>query len=75
MKNHELNESVDALVNESVETLVNEALVNENVEPLVNDNILAVDYFDPANWDKIGQNYRDLLVEKGPIRITNIDFP
>ncbi|XP_028081326.1 uncharacterized protein LOC114282778 [Camellia sinensis] len=31
--------------------------------------------YDPSNWDKIDQNLRDLLVERGPIRSNGVNFP
>ncbi|KAL8035682.1 hypothetical protein ABFX02_12G113100 [Erythranthe guttata] len=33
--------------------------------------------YDPGNWDKIDHNLRNILVEKGPVRITDddINFP
>ncbi|GMP28586.1 hypothetical protein CsSME_00004062 [Camellia sinensis var. sinensis] len=31
--------------------------------------------YDPSNWDKIDQNLRDLLVERGPIRGNGVNFP
>lgn len=32
--------------------------------------------YDPGNWDKIDQNMRDLIVERGPIRdCDRCDFP
>ncbi|XP_028117571.1 zinc finger MYM-type protein 5-like [Camellia sinensis] len=30
---------------------------------------------DPSNWDKIDQNFKDLLVERGPIRSNVVNFP
>ncbi|XP_028097893.1 uncharacterized protein LOC114297633 [Camellia sinensis] len=30
--------------------------------------------YDPSNWDKIDQNLRDLLVERGPIRGNGVNF-
>ena len=32
-----------------------------------------LNFYDPWNWDKIGQNLKDILVERGPIRV-DADF-
>ncbi|KAK2432390.1 hypothetical protein QL285_017788 [Trifolium repens] len=31
--------------------------------------------YDPSQWTTIDTNLRDLLVENGPVKVTNIDFP
>ena len=34
-----------------------------------------LDISDPGNWKKIDQNFRDLIVEKGPMRDNDVTFP
>ncbi|XP_074351455.1 uncharacterized protein LOC141690567 [Apium graveolens] len=33
-----------------------------------------LDIYDPGNWNQKKQSFRDLLVERGPIRICQVDF-
>jgi len=47
----------------------------EEIERLDNDSTHLKNIYDPSQWKNIDTNLRDLLEEKCPIKITNIDFP
>jgi len=47
----------------------------DEIERLDNDFTLHKNIYDPSQWKNIDTNLKDLLVEKDPIKIINIDFP
>ncbi|KAB2610837.1 zinc finger MYM-type protein 5-like [Pyrus ussuriensis x Pyrus communis] len=46
---------------------------NENDKD--NEIVFPLNIDDPGNWDKIDQNLRDMLVERGPKRVDDVVFP
>ncbi|XP_048446217.1 zinc finger MYM-type protein 1-like [Pyrus x bretschneideri] len=46
---------------------------NENGKD--NEIVFPLNIDDPGNWDKIDQNLRDMLVERGPKRVDDVAFP
>lgn len=72
------------LNNIEVEDHINEGedLVNEEPNQSVNENDQSEDVnevrrnlYDPSNWDNVDKKFRDLLVERGPIRDDIDNFP
>ncbi|XP_038715872.1 zinc finger MYM-type protein 1-like [Tripterygium wilfordii] len=46
----------------------------EEILPISDKEFGPLNIYDPGNWDNINQKFRDLLIEKGPIRILDIYF-
>jgi len=65
----------------NVETLNNDEPTNDetttSVETPNNDETVnkPLNLYDPSRWTNINNNMRDLLVEKGPIKVNDYDFP
>ncbi|XP_058763753.1 uncharacterized protein LOC131637183 [Vicia villosa] len=69
------NENIDYFV-EEVNNIDDEENVNNN---LLTEELHSVEatknIYDPSQWINISTSLRDLLVEKGPIKVTDINFP
>ncbi|PIN26573.1 hypothetical protein CDL12_00667 [Handroanthus impetiginosus] len=59
--------------NEEVNNEVDDTHWNQIVENY--DDYALKNIYDPSQWTNIDTNLRDLLIEKGPIKITDIEFP
>ena len=53
---------------------LNEAEIDE-IQPDITEQSIPLDIYDPKNWDNIDNKTNDLLVEKGPIKEINLEFP
>jgi len=72
--NDNLTEQVDAN---------DDAIENENLQPFSqpensNDDVQEAsmhDVFDPRTWENLDNKGREILIEKGPVRELNLEFP
>ena len=53
----------------------NEHVVIENNVEFMEASPIPTNIYDPGQWKNIDENFRDLIVEKCPIRYNNIEFP
>ncbi|XP_059277622.1 uncharacterized protein LOC132031704 [Lycium ferocissimum] len=62
---------------ENIEEVNERSDIVPETQKLLNNlnNCIPKNLNDPSQWDTIDTKLRDLLVEKGPIRITDINFP
>ena len=67
-----VNEETEDILNEEAINYMNEADIENRSDRSQNEDHkeerILLNIYDPSNWDNIDQNFRDLLVERGPIR-------
>ncbi|KAL8040833.1 hypothetical protein ABFX02_10G125600 [Erythranthe guttata] len=75
---NEANEENTNCVNEEIGDIIeseNEININEKSDNAFNEPNLDVDIYDPRVWDGLDAKFRDLLVENGPKRELNVEYP
>ncbi|KAM2810936.1 hypothetical protein COP1_043656 [Malus domestica] len=81
--NEKQDERYEPLSNDGSKEQEDEPLIETDIEEhdQTNENgkgneiVFPLDIDDPGNWDKIDQNLRDMLVERGPKRVDDVAFP
>jgi len=67
--NDNLSEQVDAIENENLQPSSQPENSIDDVQPSIHD------VFDPRTWENLNNKGRDILIEKGPVRELNLEFP
>jgi len=67
--NDNLSEQVDAIENENLQHSSQPENSIDDVQPSIHD------VFDPRTWENLDNKGRDILIEKGPVRELNLEFP
>ena len=67
--NDNLSEQVDAIENENLQPSSQPENSIDDVQPSIHD------VFDPRTWENLDNKGRDILIEKGPVRELNLEFP
>ncbi|XP_070668502.1 uncharacterized protein [Malus domestica] len=81
--NEEQDEQYEPLSDDGSKEQENELLIETDIEEhdQTNENgkdneiVFPLNIDDPGNWDKIDQNLRDMLVERGSKRVDDVAFP
>ena len=67
--NDNLSEPVDAIENKNLQPSSQHEKSIDDVQPSI------YDVFDPRTWENLDNKGRDILIEKGPVRELNLEFP